>query len=675
MFLQALHISKRYRVGNGYTYALKDASLSFPDTGMVAIFGPSGSGKTTLLNLLSGLDIPSSGRVLLRGKPIVRGQDCALVFQHYNLIEGASVFRNVALACSIQGMNRMNAVVKEALREVGLSGFERRNVDTLSGGEKQRVAIARAIVTEPSFLCADEPTGALDQEHAEAIMKLLKRISRKRLVIFVSHHADFVSRYADQVVEVKSGRVLCKGTWMKKRAPMREAKRKRGHGWCSFFLKRNLSRHWLKNTACLISGTIGFLSLMLTLGFYGGHIPALEREGKRLLHYQSAYLSEKERVEIPSSPLTLVREARPKYLTALDLTEGIYGLSFETDLSYFFPSSLPYEFLGKTQEPIRFTPIADLTLREGNAELLLEGTLPKDNTMDEALVNREFATMFPGTVVGKKIHVEAKSQIQRLDATETVFLSFDFTIAGVVEEFRFLNSPRLYYSYLGLWNHLADYELSAFGRIGHLRYTVTDFLEDCPNDSPYLKYRYLVFSHDFGETEKLLAKSGEWEGTSYSLESEAYSLRESFRSIAEAFGSSLALVSAISLAGLLAILMMMAYSNFTEKKKEAAVLLSLGASSGDLTAIFAWESCVVSLLAMIAALVFTLPLVRFGNSYLSVNFGIQGIIDHPWAIGAMPPLGFIALCLVASGAFGFASGALPILCSKRIPLAEELRDE
>ena len=675
MFLQAYRISKRYRVGSSYSHALRETSLSFPRVGMVGIVGPSGSGKTTLLNLLSGLDKPSSGNVLFQNKEVRKGQDCALVFQHYNLIDGATVYQNVSLPCSIQGLSHIWKRVVKALQAVGLSRLAGRNVDTLSGGEKQRVAIARAIVTQPAYLCADEPTGALDAETAESIMKLLKQISKEILVIFVSHNLDFVNRYADMIVSVKEGKTKIVKHMEWKEETIQSKERKHGHRWFLFFFRRNLKRHILKNGACLLSGTIGFLSLLLTIGFYGGHEAALEREGKRLLHYQSAYLSEKERVEIPNSPLTLVRETRPSLLTATDLTEGIYGLSFETDLSYFFPASLPYELLGEKQEPVRFTPIFDITLREGNTGLLAQGSLPIQNDLNTVLVNAEFAAMFPSSVIGKKIHVEAKSQISRLDATETVFLSFDLVISGVVEEFSFLNAPRVYYSYQGLWNHLSDYELEAFNKVGRTRYTVIDFLNDSPTDSPYLQYRYLVYSHDFAETEKLLKKIPSLEEGSFTLESEAYTIQTSFASIAEAFASSLALVSGISLVGLLAITMMMAYSSFTEKKKEAAVLLSLGAIDEDLTSIFALESLFVTALAMVVALLLALPLIRFGNDYLKQNFGLADIMVLPWEVGGLAPWMIGVIFLFGAALFGFLCGALPILFSKRIPLAEELRDE
>lgn len=190
-------------------------SLSFAKKGLTFIVGKSGSGKTTLLNILAGLDEKTSGEYFVGNKSIddfkslddFRNECVGFVFQDYNLIDYLSVSENVEIALSLQSVIDKSKVSK-ILSEVGLEGYENRRISELSGGQKQRVAIARALVKNSSFILADEPTGNLDSRTSEEIMKLLKQISKNKLVIVVSHNEELAKEYADRVIELADGKVV-----------------------------------------------------------------------------------------------------------------------------------------------------------------------------------------------------------------------------------------------------------------------------------------------------------------------------------------------------------------------------------------------------------------------------------------------------------------------------------
>ena len=198
--------------------AIQDVNLKFNTTGLVFILGKSGSGKSTFLNILGGLDSANTSRIFLNGKKLNRFNETILseyrntyigfVFQEYNLFDNLNVYDNVALALEMQNKDFDPQTVLDILKKVDLEGFEERELDELSGGQKQRVAVARALVKDPEVILADEPTGNLDSETSEQIFELFKEISKKKLVICVSHDAEYAYKYADRIIEISDGRVI-----------------------------------------------------------------------------------------------------------------------------------------------------------------------------------------------------------------------------------------------------------------------------------------------------------------------------------------------------------------------------------------------------------------------------------------------------------------------------------
>lgn len=198
--------------------ALKEVSFTLPDKGLIFILGKSGSGKSTLLHILGGLDRATSGDIVIDGESVqnFRQKDwdayrntCAgFIFQEYNLFDRFNVYKNIALALELSGQKKYDERIGDALKEVGLEGYEKRSPKELSGGQKQRVAIARALVKDPKIILADEPSGALDSETGTDIFQLLKRLSKDKLVIVVSHDRDFAQQYADGIIEIADGKII-----------------------------------------------------------------------------------------------------------------------------------------------------------------------------------------------------------------------------------------------------------------------------------------------------------------------------------------------------------------------------------------------------------------------------------------------------------------------------------
>ncbi|NLD25878.1 MAG: ABC transporter ATP-binding protein/permease, partial [Acholeplasmataceae bacterium] len=210
---------KTYRPKKGVpVVALDNVNLKIGDTGLVFILGKSGSGKSTLLNLLGGLDKYDDGDIIIKGKSTkdftqsdfdsYRNTYVGFIFQEYNILNEFTVGANIALAIELQGRKASNEEVNKILATLDLVGYGNRRPNELSGGQKQRIAIARALVKNPDIILADEPTGALDSKTGIQIFEILKKLSKEKLVLVVSHDREFAEEYGDRVIELADGKII-----------------------------------------------------------------------------------------------------------------------------------------------------------------------------------------------------------------------------------------------------------------------------------------------------------------------------------------------------------------------------------------------------------------------------------------------------------------------------------
>jgi len=213
-------VCRRYQVGAGTVIALEGASLHVDPGEFMVVLGPSGSGKTTLLNLIGALDSPSEGTIRVAGIEIThlsprelfefRRHTVSFIFQSFNIFPGLTAIENVQFAIDVAG-DRRSASAMDVLASVGLEDRADHFPHELSGGEQQRVAIARALATDNPVMLADEPTGELDFATGVQILELLRsQATSDRAVLVVTHNRE-ISRVADRVVELSSGRIVADG--------------------------------------------------------------------------------------------------------------------------------------------------------------------------------------------------------------------------------------------------------------------------------------------------------------------------------------------------------------------------------------------------------------------------------------------------------------------------------
>ncbi len=219
--VRLINLSKQYEEAGASRTVLHSVNTEIREGEFTVLLGRSGSGKSTLLNLIGGLDVPSEGEVWIGDKCITclnereltlfRRENVGYVFQFFNLIPTLTALENVSLPYELRGKNRREGekVARELLERVGLASRTNTYPDKLSGGEQQRVAIARALVHQPLLILADEPTGNLDEDTGETVLKLLLELTRDagKTLIMATHSAEVVP-YADVVYHIHEGKLV-----------------------------------------------------------------------------------------------------------------------------------------------------------------------------------------------------------------------------------------------------------------------------------------------------------------------------------------------------------------------------------------------------------------------------------------------------------------------------------
>lgn len=219
IILKCENLVKKYGEKEAEVYALNNVSFNVKKGEFVAIIGDSGSGKSTLLHIIGGVDIPTSGSIIIDGTDITkldndkmtifRRKNIGIIYQFYNLLPILNVKENITLSCELDGKKPNSEDVEELIKTLGLEERKNHLPNQLSGGQQQRVAIGRALINNPSIILADEPTGNLDSKSSEEIIKLLKLSNEKyNQTILLVTHDEKIAREAGRIIEIKDGKIV-----------------------------------------------------------------------------------------------------------------------------------------------------------------------------------------------------------------------------------------------------------------------------------------------------------------------------------------------------------------------------------------------------------------------------------------------------------------------------------
>ncbi len=340
---------------------LKKINLKFGNRGLICLVGESGSGKSTLLNIIGGLEQADNGKVIFNGNNIKKidssfycNQLVNFINQNYNLIDKYTVLENILLPIELRRI-RSPCNVDNILKMLSICSLKNKKVISLSGGEKQRVAIARCIMQNTRIILADEPTGALDSENAYSVMRILKNLSKQKLVIVVTHNTELAKCFADDIIKISDGRidnklnVICKNKYTKIKC---NPKIKLSFIKLVKYAIKNLNNKLLRNILTTVAFTIGLFSLGIVLSIKTGFNKELDMLNKSSFFNYPLVISKNNYVDNFNSKVEnkngvnvkkgsfVTNEIDDKLIDLVDHIDKKYvnGITYYRDIDYEFKS-------------------------------------------------------------------------------------------------------------------------------------------------------------------------------------------------------------------------------------------------------------------------------------------------------------------------------------------------
>lgn len=569
---------------------LNNLSYSFPEVGMIGIFGTSGSGKSTLLNILTKLDQDYVGEIRI-GKYDLKDQrikafNYGIIYQNYNLFEELSVFDNVLLAMQIRGVISIKEVEQTLIRTNVKKTLWTKKVKFLSGGEKQRVAIARALINNPPILICDEPTGALDSNNSEMVFKLLQDLSRKKLVVIVSHNLNLLNLHCDEIVELQDMHQNLKKTQLSNHHFPQALKDKSA--------KPIVRSHFLnaKFKYILISLALIVTSLFSTLSF-GFAFQANKSKNtfaKNFPDHDVFRVSKIKEEKVSDSIFTYTQLTRPTFSEVSALEKILPKFEAFYDLGIIFPSQIDINVNNELQKNIAFSPC--FSLNDGFECVII-------NRQCADLIKSDF---FKCDFVSEFFY---QNDIVRFDYTQ------EFKVIEVVDELNMLNVPRIYFNY---------YEAQKIAQeVRSRNHSFYEMIVKSPNNSVASNYQMLIHLLDATESEQVYELANKLTG--YEIASNSKTIDEAINEILRSITMFLVLFGVILFFGCLVILAFVVIAIINDNQKETAILLSLGKTKENIKKIYLIEMSLIVIFSYLCSLGFAIVGQGILNGILEPYFG------------------------------------------------------
>lgn len=565
---------------------LKKINLKFGNRGLVCLVGESGSGKSTLLNIIGGLERADSGKVLIDGVNINKfdssyyhNQVVSYINQNYNLIDNYSTLDNALLPIDIR-RNRSPSFDDKIFKMLGISSLKNSKVSSLSGGEKQRVAIARCIMQNTKIILADEPTGALDLDNSYKIMEILKNLSKKKLVIVVTHNMELANKFADEVIKLVDGKIEENG---KKQIRSYFNLRQRNEikltisKLCKYAVK-NIKNKLLRNVLVVLAFTIGLCSLGLVLSIRNGFKKELDNlNGSSFFNYP-IIISKSNYVDDFNSKLENIKGINVKKGTFINnvIDDKLINIINEIDkkyvkaVSYYRDIDYNFKSVSYVNPSNNYFYILDGKWPENDNEVLI--LYDEDNSISEKVYNY--------------LDVEKKGLINNIFYVN----GKELKVCGVVRSNNdyFKNLSGIIYS-----NNLFDNE-------------ITDIF---------------IYSSDLESKNIIKDKLKD-----YNILDNAEDIVNNSKKIVDGISIVLILFSVISLIVSVIMIFVISYISVIERYKDIGVYKSIGFRNNDVKNLFCLENILIGVCSFVYSNVMLILIGNKINDYVSSYVNINKIM-------------------------------------------------
>ena len=694
------NVSRFYPIGKDKKkYTLKDISLTLPSNGLVSILGKSGCGKSTLLNLIGKIDKPSEGKIYFNNEDIskyseaktvvFRSQIVSYIFQHYHLLENQTAIYNVMLPALISGDSYKEAHEKatELLNSFSIDKnlFNKRCAD-LSGGEKERIAILRAFINKPKVILADEPTGALDKENALLTMRALKKISEKSLVLMVTHNASLAEQYSDRIIRMSDGKIVKNeriNNIYNKKNPSIPKKNKSTTHWMSKIIASNFIKRFKRNCFSIVALVVGLLASMLIFGFSNGKDASIVKSMENQFDYGTASISKENRLVTPDSPVALIQTMRPSYNEMQEIKEKCSDFhicySYDSLITPFPTISINDQEIDK----ISYTPIYSFVDDSCKKDLLIKGKIPTFNTLNQVVVNEQayeylnkklkYDSLNSYLRIKEQQHYSFQTGDEEKQFVDDYFV-FDrlVQIVGVVKEINFLNSPKIFYSYLAMDKLMNESSLSNLSEYKGDT-TWKDVVMDCLDNEQLSSYACRLFLKDASNLTAMKTVNDSLDDR-FKVTCNGLTVEETLVSLVSAASIGMEIFLGIALVGIVLILGIISFASYNEDIKDSAILLCCGARRDDIALIYVSESLIIGLISVVISFVLGAVLTNPVNILIERFTSLIGVINIPFKSFNGRPFLFPMLIVIATMLVCLLATYLPIAISKKISLKEELKE-
>ncbi|AEA01557.1 ABC transporter, ATP-binding protein [Aerococcus sp. Group 1] len=667
-------VNKYYSLANGNRFhALKDINLAFEAGELVAIVGESGSGKSTLMNLIGGLDTDFKGEIRVEGENIADFKERDLVnyhkdkigfvFQNFNLISHLSVLENVALAMNLSNIpkRKREKQAQAVLEQLSLGQQIHKRPNQLSGGQKQRVAIARALVNNPEIIIADEPTGALDSQTADAVLDIFKEIAASGKLVLIVTHSQAVAGIASRLVRIGDGeivadervsenqRALANYQGMRQLPHVEKAPSNAFSFWSAIQLAlKNMRAKWSRNLLIAFGFSVGIMSIILMLALGSGVNnyltdtmesqvnPQVTEVRMPMNNPEMEAMEERNRSkEGQNLPQTTISPDFQDPTFEQENIEELGAISGVEDLEVGYTNfSLGTDYLKKEDQTYPFMNLQTISSLITPANLP-EGHLPGQG---EILVSRGIADKLAEdtgqSAIGQKLRLKLTLKQKDLKA--------DFTISGIYQADETMGSAAIFDT---VYLNYDDLETLADDQDIELKPNVVYLVAEDESLTPQIKENIADMGYRGSATESLV---------------------KTFTEMIDIFTFVLIGVAGISLLVSAIMILTVLYISVVERTQEIGVIKAIGGRRKDIRRIFISESFLIGLFSGLLGGGLAIAFAGLANQVLNQLFQVS-MLDITWQ--------FLLIGLAIAVVIATISGLLPANRASKLDPVEALRAE